>query len=81
MTTYTTLKVPDLTKSMQIVFSDIQKPSRNAISVHERSMRGDFQLTGEGGGGGGCSKLEFGFESDEYVYLGCREDSIARATS
>jgi len=44
-------------------------------------MRGDFQPTGEGGGGGGWSNLELGFESDVYVYLGRREDSIARAMS
>ena len=38
-----------------------------------------FQPTGDGGGGGGCSKFELCSNAD--AYLGCREDSIALAMS
>ncbi len=56
-------------------------PNESPSSTSYHDLRGAFQPTGDGGGGGGCSNLELESESEEYVYLGCREVSIARAMS
>ena len=65
---------------LQVVkYSESSQKRRSSTQSFLSGPSRRFQPTGDGGGGGGCSKFKLCSNAD--VYLGCREDSIALAMS